>query len=242
MGDLCVIKARYCKNFYRAKLIEKQPGHTFRAIYLDIGTYEENVESAHIFRLIEAFREKPAFKAKKCRMIGIWPSGTVNGEWSNLAKSFIDECLMESYIYVDYKSAEKKREEDDSHEVDVFCCCQNNTQKQFINFADVLNSNGLAFLQDKKKSIDMLLAKRSALREGLKIPSLDSEQKYCNKPECLDKQRQYDVVVTHMDLESGEIFLQIYTVFSLFEFKKKSSTYTQFAVSIIYHSLIGYHG
>ena len=76
--------------------------------------------------------EKSAFKAKKCRMIGIWPSGTVNGEWSNLAKSFIDECLMERYIYVDYKSAEKKREEDDSHEVDVFCCCQNNTFSMII--------------------------------------------------------------------------------------------------------------
>lgn len=156
-------------------------------------------------------------------MIGIWPSGTVNGEWSNLAKSFTVDCLSDNYIYIDYKSAEKKREEDDSHQVDVFCCCQNDSQKQFINFADVLNSSGLAFLEDKKKSIDMLLAKRSALREGLKIPSLDSEQKYCNKPECLDRQSQYDVVVTHMDLESGAIFLQIYTVFNSFEFIRFST-------------------
>ena len=58
MGDLCVIKSRHlqCKDFHRAKLLEKQSGHTFKAVYLDIGSYVDNIESVHIFKLIDDFK------------------------------------------------------------------------------------------------------------------------------------------------------------------------------------------
>ena len=140
-------------------------------------------------------------------MVGVWPTGTSKGEWSRSAKSFVVDTLSDDFVHIDYKS---EKGEDDVYEVDVYC--QTEHKNCYVSFGDVLNTHGLAFLEDKKKSIDMLLANRSALKEGLKIPGSDSQQKYYNKPELLDDQLIYDVVVTHMDLENGAIFLQVYSV------------------------------
>ena len=60
VGDLCVIlksmKAGKEKVFYRARLTQKINEDTFKALYLDLGVYVENVEAVHIFKLIEQFK------------------------------------------------------------------------------------------------------------------------------------------------------------------------------------------
>ncbi len=101
-GDLCVIKSQSRRNeFYRAR-ITNLTGDTFSALYLDIGSYHSNIESCQVFRLLDEVADKPEFKAKKCRLIGVKPAGTTNGEWSNLAKTLTAEALNDTYVHVEF--------------------------------------------------------------------------------------------------------------------------------------------
>jgi hypothetical protein len=75
-----------------------------KLICLDTGNYESNVKSENLYELIDDFRgEKLEFKAKKCCLIGVQPTGTQNGTWSSLAKTYTSETLNDNFVHVSFK-------------------------------------------------------------------------------------------------------------------------------------------
>jgi hypothetical protein len=50
----------------------------------------------------EELKSSPEFKAKRCSLVGVQPTGTTNGEWSSLSKAFTSERLTENYVYISF--------------------------------------------------------------------------------------------------------------------------------------------
>ena len=127
-------------------------------IHLDNGNYEKNVEISRIFKLVEELVDKPDFKAKKCSVVGIQPTGTDNGEWSNLSKAFTAETLNDNCVHVEFKSTKKPN---DSFDTCIYIDAKKQanvfniksmpiSDNEYVRFADILNCKGLAFLTEKK--------------------------------------------------------------------------------------------
>lgn len=223
-NDLCVVKALRRSHFFRAKIIQKLPNQNFKVLYLDIGNYESNVEPNRILDLIDEYKEKPEFKAKKCFVIGIQPAGTTNSEWSSLAKDLTAQTLNDSFVYVEFKSEKRS---DDSYETCIFIDTKKNSSafdlskdcaaehKEYVRFADILNMRGLAFLTEKKQPIEMLLANKKAIKSGYQLTPADLYSSYPEKSvlpisinkNYLDSETFYDVVVSHIDPNSNQIYL-----------------------------------
>ena len=164
-GDLCVLKhTRRRLQFFRARIV-KIENENVQVLCLDNGDYETNVKREDLLELIEEFRHKPDFKAKKCFLVGVQPSGTSNGEWSSRAKNFTAEILNDNFVHVAFKSEKKPN---DSYDVCIYIDVKdrNNsiyhlrsvnssssfsrTSVVFVRLADILNNKGLAFLSEKR--------------------------------------------------------------------------------------------
>jgi hypothetical protein len=76
-------------------------------------------------------------------MVGVWSTGTSKCEWSRSAKSLVVDTSPDDFVHIDYKS---EKTEENVYEVDVFC--QTEHKNCYVNFGDVLNTHGLAFLED----------------------------------------------------------------------------------------------
>jgi len=223
-NDLCVVKALRRSHFFRAQIIEKLANQNFKVLYLDIGNYESNVEPSRILDLIDEYREKPEFKAKKCFVIGIQPTGTNNSEWSSLAKDLTAQALNDSFVYIEFKSDKKS---DGSYETCIYIDIKKNSSafdltkdyvaehKEYVRFADILNMRGLAFLTEKKQPIEMLLANKIAIKSGYQLTPADLYSSYPEKnvlpksinKNYLDSETFYDVIVSYIDPNSKLIYL-----------------------------------
>ena len=90
--------------------------------------------------------------------------------------------------------------------------------KEFVRFAEILNRKGLAFLEEKTESINMLLAHRNELKERFLLSKEDLYQSYIKNPilpESLKRnchQKIYDALITHVDSENGVMFLHFFKV------------------------------
>lgn len=224
VNDLCVIKTPNKRNseFFRAKIIKKSD-QLFTVVYLDNGSIVNNIESPQIFKLIDEFMDKPEFKAKKCRLVGIHPAGTTNGEWGHSANCFTSEHLNDQYVYIDFKS---DKNSDDSYDstiyIDIKAKDKNTHQvvntNLYICFDTILSCKGLGFPDEKKQSLDRIIhASKSASRSTLDICPIDSSQSYIinqNLPGTVNPNKLYerlhDVLITHVNHKTGEIFVQFY--------------------------------
>jgi hypothetical protein len=74
-------------------------------ICLDNGLYENNINPNNLLELVDEYREKPDFKAKKCLQIGVKPLGTKNSEWGSSAKSFTADALNDCYVHVLFQAS-----------------------------------------------------------------------------------------------------------------------------------------
>lgn len=232
VNDICVIKIVRKNVFHRAKIFEKTKIEKFNVILLDKGVYEYNVEKSQIFKLINEFKEKPEFKAKKCTVVGVHPSGTTNGKWSSLAQEFTANTLDNNYVHVEFKSGKKP---DDSYDTCIYIDTKKRCEftlnksetKEFVRFAEILNRKGLAFLEEKTESINMLLAHRNELKERFLLSKEDLYQSYIKNPilpESLKRnchQKIYDALITHVDSENGVMFLHFFKDFNTIEVLSK---------------------
>lgn len=187
-GDYCVKMSQRRIDFYRARIVEKKSNGKYKVICLDNGLYDENVDPRQLCRLIDEFNNKPEYKAKKCYLAGVEPTGTTNGRWSSLSQNYTTETLSDQFVHVVFLS--DRRNAEDAWEVNIYVdakkkknpsepkIAQTSTissiaasivapetnfanNEEFIRFADLLNSKGLAFLVEKKHPFEKLLAKLS---------------------------------------------------------------------------------
>lgn len=116
-GDLCVLMKR--KNihdpnsfiqFFRAKVIKLNPNTgKYKLILLDAGIYDENVDPKCLLRLVDDYRSRPQFKAKRCRLTGIEPTGTSNGQWTSLACKYTMATLTDQYVHVVFERDKNRK-------------------------------------------------------------------------------------------------------------------------------------
>ena len=167
VDDICVLRQPRRKlQFFRAKIIAMNDDE-YQVLCLDTGHYESNIKKDDLMETIDDFKSKPDFKAKKCFLIGVKPTGTSDGEWSSRAKNFTAELLGDHVILVAYRSEKKAN---DSYDVCIYIDATDKTAMElaqlrsssfnsgrsisptndsFVRLADILNRNGLAFLNEK---------------------------------------------------------------------------------------------
>lgn len=190
-------------------------------------------------------KEKPEFKAKKCTLVGVHPTGTTNGEWSSLAKDLTKSTLNDNYVHVEFRVLlifdlifsfstkeliilflKSSKKPDDSYDTCIYIDTKRRCEftyndsetKEFVRFAEILNSKGLAFLEEKTQSINMLLADRNALKERYLLLKEGLNQSYITKPilpqllnrNCL--QKHHETLVTHVDIKSEVVYLHFFKV------------------------------
>lgn len=149
-----MLKTKRKLDHYRAKIVEKFPNGYFKLICLDTGNYESSVKPTELFELIDQFKEKPTFKAKKCCLIGIQPTGTNNGVWSSLAQNYTADTLNDNFVHVSFKSDKK---DDDSYDTVIYVDTSfktdektSETNQAYIRFAEMLSAKGYGILIEKK--------------------------------------------------------------------------------------------
>ena len=64
--------------------------------------YENNVAINCLFELTNEIKSI-GFLAKKCKLFGIQPTGSTHGEWGNLAKTFLNETLVDREVNILFK-------------------------------------------------------------------------------------------------------------------------------------------
>lgn len=183
--DYCVMKKPRQRHYYRAKVIEKLSNGKFKLICLDNGLYE-TCEEQCLYELIDEFNNKPAYKAKKCSLVGVSATGTNNGKWSSLAEVFTNETLTDNYVHVLFHSTQKLNE---TYQVCIYVDARQKEvfkqeylpmsgNSEFIRFADILNNKGLALLTEKSQRLDTLLANRMTHKTALLLSAHDTHCSY----------------------------------------------------------------
>jgi len=179
------------------------------------------------------FEEKSlSLKQKKCCLIGVQPTGTQNGTWSSLAKTYTSETLNDNFVHVSFKSEIKN---DDSIDTAIYIdankkplnsSISSEHEESFIRFAEMLNAKGLALLTEKSSSLVNLVKnpifKTAAILTGLYDPKTYSD--IIIPQELKDDRREikiYDCVVTNVDVKTGHIFFRFLSPVQKFDSTKK---------------------
>ena len=66
---------------------------------MDRGIYENNVAISCFFELTNEIKSF-GFLAKKYNLFGIQSTGSTHGEWGNLAKTFLNETLVDLEVNI----------------------------------------------------------------------------------------------------------------------------------------------
>lgn len=214
------------KDFFRAKIVEKLAQSKVKVICLDNGYYEKCSEQ-DLLELIDEFKRKPAYKAKKCFHIGLQPVGLSNGKWASMAERYTSETLNDHYVQVVFMN---DKPTNDTYEVCIYvdtkqkCFLSNETsidENEYVRFADLLNSRGLALLKEKQP-LDMLLANKNSINLSALVCPQDKHEffKYPDLPEVVyndlqkNNGKSYDVLITSIehDTEANDLFIYVLLV------------------------------
>lgn len=164
-------------------------------------------------------------------MSGVKPTGSGDGQWGSLAKTFVTDILIENFIYVDFLSTKKS---DDSYDICIYHNAKQTSNhslypivtNQFVRFSDLLNHKGLAFLEEKHSPINQLLLKRAERNElatSKSCPIISQPDTFNTYPtnktllSTIEKaglasidDQCHDVLVTNVNLENGLLSVQFY--------------------------------
>ncbi|RNA45245.1 tudor domain-containing 6-like isoform X1, partial [Brachionus plicatilis] len=168
VGDLCVMKKANRDEFHRVQVTEKSD-NKYKLICVDIGQYEI-ADELNLFELEKDYAQ-PGFMAKQCFISGIMPTGTSDGQWSSLANEFTSSSLKDQYVYVVFLATN-----DQKHEVCIYVSASRKlamnsepSDAKYVKFSDVLNTEGLALISGKNKTIDKLITESNLLSKCGKV-------------------------------------------------------------------------
>ncbi|RNA14648.1 hypothetical protein BpHYR1_032755 [Brachionus plicatilis] len=139
-------------EFHRVQVTEKSD-NKYKLICVDIWQYEI-ADELNFFELEKDYAQS-GFMAKHCFISDIMQTGISDGQWSSLVNEFTSSSLKDQYVYV---SASRK----------LAMNCEL-SDAMYVKFLNVLNTEGLALISGKNKTIDKLITESNLLSKCGKV-------------------------------------------------------------------------
>ncbi|RNA19931.1 hypothetical protein BpHYR1_043524 [Brachionus plicatilis] len=144
-------------EFHRVQVTEKSD-NKYKLICVDIWQYEI-ADELNFFELEKDYAQS-GFMAKQCFFSDIMQTGISDGQWSSLANEFTSSSLKDQYVYVFFLATN-----DQKHQVCIYVSASRKlvmncelSDAMYVKFLNVLNTEGLALISGKNKTIDKLIA------------------------------------------------------------------------------------